>query len=139
MDHNSSFQRWRWEQNGGFGDDSYEPRNTTMTLAEELALCGEDLPFVEGFSSNSKSAPARPEGLIPSDPDKRRKARLGKRFSHTVRGNTEVGKDNNCGNGDSNGIGQQSSSTSSTAQLEQRKSNWEDPELTPGTEHDRNI
>ncbi|RMJ23908.1 hypothetical protein PHISP_05215 [Aspergillus sp. HF37] len=76
----SAFQRRAWEkypvyftdeEHDNLDDDPRERRNTSKTLAEELAICEQ-----KESAANFRQKLNRP----PVDPEKRIKARIGKRF-----------------------------------------------------------
>lgn len=69
-------------------DEPHEPRNTTKTLAEELTACGEDPSCLEGFSDSKTTKPMMDH--IPSDPNRRPKAHMGKRFLKALSAHSQV-------------------------------------------------
>lgn len=85
----SPFERRSWEKYpiyltdekyDNLDEDPRDPRNTTKTLAQELADCGEEDAFIDA-SPDPKLVTESSTGLIPSDPGKRAKARIGRKFS----------------------------------------------------------
>lgn len=86
----SAFERRSWEKypvylsdekHDNLDDEPNQPRNTTKTLADELAaVCRteEDIQFLEESCSPESTGPTL--GFGSRDPRKRAKARIGKRF-----------------------------------------------------------
>lgn len=87
MNESSAFSRRTWEkypiyytdeEHDNLDDDPSDPRNTSKTLAEELAAC-EEKELASDGSSRQKLAPSTYSSLA-VDPEKRIKARIGKGF-----------------------------------------------------------
>lgn len=90
------------EEHDNLDDDPREKRNTSQTLAEELAICEK-----REFAANSRQKPsASIPSEVPADPQKRIKARIGKRFLRGGNTATAVGSTAHGNHGSSGGLGE---------------------------------
>lgn len=141
MTRSSAFERRAWEkyplyytdeEHDNLDDDPREHRNTSKTLAEELAI----------YEKKEFAVISRQKLNPPVDPDKRTKARIGKRFlqsgnsvavvgSHETKSNHESDSPFNAGiqlNGTSNGELQDSMGAVGTAGFEAQLGQLVSPE-----------
>jgi hypothetical protein len=113
----SAFQRRAWEkypiyftneEHDNLDDDPRERRNTSKTLAEELAICEQ-----KESAANSRQKLNHP----PVDPEKRTKARIGKRFLQKGSGAAAGhGNDSPGGSGKANAGTQQNGTSNGSLQ-----------------------